>query len=517
MSNNQANNGQTSNNQGPVKPQLTQEQIKQLMAMMQNQKPLPKYQQYIQKTMQVLGKLIQDSIVHMDNFIKFIVQKDEINKNDVVQSARGPILFGTYVIIIFVVFGGLWATLAPLDSASVAVGQVIPSSKRKTIQHYGGGTVKAIYVQVGDHVKEGDPIIELDEIQAKAQYETVLSQYRTVLSGESRLKAERDNLSEIVFDDFLLKDADDPQVATLMKTEKHLFESRREAYNKRLESAVQKHSQLNKQLEGLKARKISAKKNVDVYKERLKAANNLYEQGHISREKMQEIESREAQAQSEFLQTESEIGRVEQALVEDDANNLAFKNDYLAKEIIDQLNRYQSGINENREKYIAVKDGLEKIIIRSPVDGTVIELLPTTIGGVIGQGYPIAEILPTNDTLVIEARVPARTIDSVQVGLQAKIRFSAFKSRTTPVFNGVVTSLAPDIIQDKQGQQPQEPAYLARIEIDMVEFNRLAKKGKLVLRPGMQAEVQIVTGTRTLLRYLLDPVTDNFFKAFKEK
>jgi HlyD family type I secretion membrane fusion protein len=501
-----------------AKPQLSQEQIKQLMAMMQSQKPQPKYRQYLQKIASEGMKLAQALTIHMDNFVKFVVKKDDSDRNDVVQNARGPILFGTYVIIIFVVIGGFWSAFAPLDTAAVALGTVIPSTKRKIIQHPTGGIIKEIYVQVGDHVKEGDPILELDEVNAKTQYETSLNYYRTYLAGYNRLVAERDDLKEIEFDQFLLNSKDNPKVASIMKTETELFQSREEAYRKRIESLEQKHLQVEKQLEGLKARRVSALKSKEVMKDRLIASKNLYDKGIINRAAYLEVESREAQADSDLAATEAEIARINQAILQDDAEILTYKNQYVS-DIMENLNKHQSAANEAREKYLMSKDSLERTVLKSPVDGTIIEMLPTTIGGVVNGSYPIAEILPTNDKLIIEARVSSKNIDSVTVGLKAKIRFSAFKSRTSPIFNGVVTALSPDIIQEKQQMPMQQdgPTYLAKIEIDMDDFNKLAKKGKLTLKPGMQAEVQIVTGTRTLLRYLLDPITDNMFKAFKEK
>jgi HlyD family secretion protein len=131
----------------------------------------------------------------------------------------------------------------------------------------------------------------------------------------------------------------------------------------------------------------------------------------------------------------------------------------------------------------------------------------------------VAEISPINDKLVIEAKISPQDIDSIHPGLKTKIRFSAFKSRTTPVFTGTLTYISPDILQDPQlhSSQPGGTYYLARMELDMEEFNKVAKKKNLELHPGMQVEVQIVRGTRTLLGYLLDPITDTMFKAFTEK
>ncbi len=501
-----------------AKPQLSQEQIKQLMSMMQNQKPAPVWKQKLSKAVNFAMQHTTKIIVQMDRFINFIVQKEDIDRNDVVQTARGPIVFGTYVIIIFIIMGGLWTAIAPLDSAAVAIGTVIPSSKRKTIQHLQGGIVKKIFVQLGDRVKEGDPIIELDEVNLKSNYEANLNAFRSALANEARLISERDNLNEITFDEFLLKDSTVPQVAVLLSTMKDLFKSRQEAYFSRVEALEQKSLQLAKQLESSQAKRIAMQKHYEVFSDRLKAMKDLYEKGAVNKTNLQDAEVKNASAESELASIETEIARIEQAILQDKAE-MAFNKSQHYHEVIRELSDTQAKLNEARERYLMSKDGYERAVIRSPVDGTIIDIHVTTIGGVIGQG-PVAEIMPDGDKLVIEAKVPHKSIDSVHVGLKAKIRFSSFKSRTTPVFTGTLTSLSPDTVQDRQGggmPDPNGPYYMARIEVDMDEFNKVAKQKNLKLRPGMQAEIQIVIGTRTLLQYLLDPVTDNMFKAFKEK
>ncbi|MDX1916682.1 MAG: HlyD family type I secretion periplasmic adaptor subunit, partial [Rickettsiaceae bacterium] len=290
-----------------------------------------------------------------------------------------------------------------------------------------------------------------------------------------------------------------------------------EGYKKALESLAQKHIQLEKQLEGLTARRQTAIKNQKVNKELLKSYKNLFSKGHLKKSDLLGMEAKDSESESHLVEIESDIARIKEAITEDEANTLKIKSDYLAK-ILEELSKTHVLKNEALEKYNAAKDVLDKIILRSPVDGTVIEMHATTIGGVLGPGNPVAEILPLNDTLIVEAKIASKDIASVHVGLKAKIKFSAFKSRTTPVFSGVVASLSPDVVYDKSPDpRQQEPSYIAKIEIDMDDFNRVGKKNKLYLRPGMQVEVNIVTGTRTLARYLLDPITDSMFRAFKEK
>ena len=136
----------------------------------------------------------------------------------------------------------------------------------------------------------------------------------------------------------------------------------------------------------------------------------------------------------------------------------------------------------------------------------------------VGPGNPIAEISPEKDVLIVEAKISPKDIAYVKVGQNAKMNFTAYKSRTTPTFNGTLVSISPDIVMEKQPGAPEPGYFIGRIEINMEEFNAEKERLNLTpLMPGMGADVTIIRGTRTLLRYMLDPITDNMFKAFKEK
>jgi HlyD family secretion protein len=494
------------------KQSITPEQLKQLIAMQQSmqQSKMTRKQRIINVIFQKMQKLLH----YLDRFVNFITKKTDNERNDVVQNARSPIIFGTYVIIIFVVFGGIWSATAPLDSAAGATGIVISDTNRKTIQNAEGAIVKNIFVKQGDVVKEGDRLVEFDDTKLKADYESNLNQYRTFLANEARLIAERDNLDNIIFNDFLQQSHHLPEVAKIMHIQENLFRSKKEMYRAEKDAYKQKIAQLQKSVESYESKKVSALKNLAVIKDRLKAIKALGEKGFAQKATILDAEAKEAGAKSEVAITEAEIAKTHHAITQTEIELMNLQNKYIT-ETLKELKETQLQVAHCREKYISLTDSLSRIIVKSPVDGIVNVVNIHTIGAVVQTGSPILEISPTNDKLIIEAKVPPKNIDSVHVGLNAKIRFSAFKSRTTPVFIGKVISLSPDIVQEKNPQA--EPCYIARIELDMEEFNKIAKANKLSLHPGMQAEVQIITGTRTLLRYLLDPLTDTMFKAFREK
>lgn len=503
----------------PQKLQMTPEQLKQLVALQHglSKQKISKARGVFHKYFSGFIAQLQKYVMYLDLFVNFILKKECDDRNDVLQAARAPIIFGTYVIIIFVIFGGLWSAIAPLNSAAIAIGIVVPHSNKKSIAHQEGGIIKNIFIKQGDRVSEGDKLFELEDTRVKSQYEDALHQYRTALATESRLVAERDDQDAVIFPEFLIHDIHVPEVHKMISTQENLFRSRKELYRAEKESLKQKILQLHKQIEGLNAKKTSLIKTAEVIDDRLKAARVLLSKNFIQKASVLELEMKAANVSSDIAGTDAEVARTNQEITKSDIEIVNLQNKFTGQTLA-ELKETQVRVASLREQFLALSDALERVVIKSPVDGIVNLLNYHTIGGVVRSGDTILEISPLNDALVIEAKVSHKNIDVVHVGLTAKIRFSAFKSRTTPLFTGKVVSLSPDIVQDRNMQMPQgEGVYIARIEVDMNEFNKIATPLNLQLHPGMQAEVQIVTGTRTLLQYLLSPVTDVMFRAFREK
>lgn len=504
--------------QNTEKPNFTPEQLQQLLTLQSNlaAKKNARAVNSSQKMVMRIVNTIQTLQHHLDRFVNFITKPYDADRNDVVQAARSPILFGTYVVIFFVLVGGVWGSCAPLDSAAVAVGVLIPNTNKKVIIHQEGGILANIFVAQGDKVKAGDKLLALEETQLKSKYESTLNQYRYYLAMESRLIAERDHENEIIFPEFLMKDIELPEVTKIINTQQSLFQSKKEVFQSEKSALLQRAEQLNKKVEGLQAKKVAYIKSLEVAKDRLNAMRTLLEKGYAQKANLLELESKEANFKSEIAMTDTEIAGARHAITENEINIIQLQNKDTEK-TLNELREAQVQVSHLKEQYNAQSDSLNRVIIKSPVDGIVNVINFHTIGSLVPAGHPILEISPTNDSLIIEAKVPQKNIDSVHEGLIAKIRFSAFKSRTTPLFTGKVVKISPDIVQDRNQGSTPDTYYIARIEINMDEFNKIAKARKLELHPGMQAEVQIVTGTRTLLQYLLDPITDTMFRAFKEK
>ncbi len=462
---------------------------------------------------------MQKGVKFIDQFIDFIIKKDSDKTNDVIKSARAPIKFGVFILVFFVFVGITWSATAPLDSAAVAIGTVISNTNKKNINHPEGGIVRKIYVKLGDKVKKGDSLLAFDDRRIKSEYENYLNQYRSYLASESRLLAEINKDEEVNYPDFLMNNQSLPEVSKIIETQNNLFHSKKKLHIAEKDSLKQQIEQSKKQIEGYEFKKVATNKTLEVVRDRLKANRQLESKGYAHKASRLELEAKEANAVSELAMIDTEISKNEQGIIktEIDLINLDSKN---STNTLTELRDTQIRLAESRERFFAYEDSLKRVVIKSPVDGVINNLNFHTIGSSIPPSQSIMEISPSDDKLIIEAKIPPKNIDSIVVGLNSKIRFSAFKSRTTPLFSGTVKSLSPDIIMPHgQVADPRLMSgyYLARIELDMDEFEKLATPRNLKLQPGMQAEVQIITGTRTLLQYLLSPVMDAMFKGFKEK
>ncbi len=487
-----------------------------------------KFKAIIPRGIKAFQKMAIASVHYIDRSINFIIKSNDPERNEILHYARPPIIFGAFVILIFVVMGGIWSMTAPLDSAAHAMGTVMSSSYRQQLQYSGSypGIIKKIYVKQGDFVKAGEPVVEFDETQARSNYETILNQYLNSMALESRLIAERDDLSEIKFNP-ILSEHSTAEIKKLLKVQTNIFIAKKDYYEKSTTSFKKEIEQYKRKIEAFDERKKSLLKNHNITAERLKSTNSLLKEGFSSKSEVQKFEISLADLKSQISSLDSDHASAEQEIAKTEIKIINIKNQYVS-DALKELKETQVQRADLKEKLIMVEDNLKRIVLKSPADGFVNQVHFHTIGGVVPSGNIVAEISPANEKLIVDAKIPAGNIDSVLVGQKAKLKFLAYKSRTSPTFLGTVVSISPDTVQDQQAAgafaqhnkmmaRAGDQFYIAKIEIDMQDFEKIAKKRNLKLIPGMMADIQIVTGTRTLFRYLIDPVADQAFKAFKER
>lgn len=415
------------------------------------------------------------------------------------------------LLILFVTFGmfGTWAAVAPLDSAALAPGVVTVKTYRKTVQHLEGGIVEQIHVRDGDQVEEGEVLLVLDDTQAKAEMGIIRGQMIASQALEARLKAERDQLGKIDFPDSFNKD--DLRVKEAVLSEGQVFQARMNSHLGEIEVLEQRMTQIDEQIRGLEAVIRSKKQLMASYQSEIKDLSELLSDGFVDKQRLRDLERQVSNLEGEMADHRSSIAQAKMKQGETRLSILQLKKDFHT-EVVNQLSEVQSTLFDLRERERALMDRVERTVIRAPEAGMVLGMKVHTVGGVVQSGAPILDIVPAASDLVVEAQVSPIDIDRVSAGKLADIRFSAFKSATTPVIEGRVEHISADRLTNEETGMPY---YLARVELTEEGRTNL-EQANLVLVPGMPAEVLINSGERTFLEYLVQPATNAFARSLIE-
>lgn len=417
--------------------------------------------------------------------------------------------------IFIIVFGGfgIWAAVAPLGSAALAPGLVAVESYRKTLQHLEGGIVKNINVRDGDNIVQGQILLVLDDTQPKAQLEIVKGQFFISLAKEARLLAQQKGLAEVNYPEDLTKELDDPRAREAIQIQNNTFSVRKKAYEGELSLYKRQVEQLRARIKGLNAQRTSSENLVHSFRNELSDFEELLKEGYSEKQKIREFERNLAQNEGRHGELISNIAETELQISETELKALQLSKEF-QREVAEEFAETQSALFELRERMQSLQDTVSRTILKASDAGMIMDLQVHTLGAVIPPGGKILDIVPQGEKLIVEARVSPMDVDRVQVGQIAEVRFSAFKSRTTPRIDGKLISVSADRLIDENVQNP-EPYYLARVEISQEGISTLLKS-ELTLLPGMPAEVLIYTGERTMLEYLFDPLTDAVARSFIE-
>nr|QDK64864.1 type I secretion membrane fusion protein, HlyD family [Pseudomonas sp.] len=412
--------------------------------------------------------------------------------------------------IVIVVFGlfGTWAAFAPLDSAAYAPGVVTVQTYRKTVQHLEGGIVKDVLVHDGDIVKKGDTVIVLDESQIRAEYEMTFSQLIAAKASIARLAAERDNLSSINFED--IPELTTPRGVEARNGEVQVFNARRGARLGQIAVLQERIGQLNQQIKGTDAM-IGTKANLGKsYSGEIGELNDLLAQGFIDKQRLLEQQRKLDMLKTEVEDHRSSIIKTRLQINETQLQLLQVTKDFNS-DVVKQLAEVQTKAYDLQERFSALEDRLERVVIRAPDNGMVIGMTVHTIGGVVRPATALLDIVPSISELIVEAHVAPVDISRIAIGKLAKIRFSAFNSATTPEIDGVVTQVSADRLTDEKTGMPY---YLTRVRVTEDGEKKLGDKKLLA---GMPADVLINTGERTMLQYLMQPARNAISESMIEE
>ncbi|MGY3622197.1 HlyD family type I secretion periplasmic adaptor subunit [Bradyrhizobium sp. USDA 10063] len=426
------------------------------------------------------------------------------------RSIRLHLIIG--LVVVLVVAGGFggWASTVPISGALIAPGAVVVDSNVKKVQHPTGGVVGEVRVRDGDLVKTGDIVVRLDETVVKASLAIVVKTLNGLYARAARLEAEQQGRDKIVFPKALTERADDPDVRDVMASETKLFEVRVNGRTGQKAQLRERVTQLNEEIAGLRAQEVAKDKEIELVQKELVGVRQLFDQHLVQLTRLTTLERDAARLAGERAQYIAARAQAKGKITETELQIIQVDKDMLA-EVSKDLRETNDKIGEFVERKVTAEDQLRRIDIRAPQDGMVLQSTVHTVGGVITAGDAIMMIVPQADDLSVEAKVNPQDIDKLQIGQKTLLRLSAFNQRTTPEINGVVTRISADVTTD---QRTGQSYYTIRVSMPPDEVKRL---GDVKIIPGMPIEAFVQTGDRTMLSYLMKPLSDQFMRSFREK
>jgi len=409
-------------------------------------------------------------------------------------------------------FGGflLWAGMAPLDEGVPAQGMIAIDTKRKSVQHLSGGLVKEVLVGEGSIVTEGQVLVRLGETVARANYESIRQRYLGLRAMEGRLLTEQQGGANIVFHPDVQASIKDPQIRQVVMTQEQLMASRRASLRADLQSneeSIQGQLGLIQSYESMLANRKNQQALLD---EELTNTRSLVKEGYVPRNRQLELERMTAEISSGIAELQGNTIRASRAVAELRQRAIVRQQEY-RKEVDSLLTDVAREVYGDAERYTAAKEDLARTEIKSPASGQVVGLAIQTVGSVISPGQKLMDIVPEDQSLLVEVRVAPHLIDRVKADLPVDVRFSSFAHTPQLVVDGKVVSVSGDLLTDPQNGVAY---YLARVGVTANGYTQL---GKRQLQPGMPVEVIFLTGERSMLTYLLSPLTKRLAASMKEE
>src|SRR5262247_2905386 len=431
------------------------------------------------------------------------------------QAIRNLNLIGFAAVALLVGVIGSWAASTHSAGAGIGPGTVMVESNVKKVQHPTGGVVGQIFVQEGSVVEEGQIVIRLDDTVTRSTLGVVRSQLDELTAREARLLAEREEAESITFPkEFVAYAGTERGVAIAIAGEEKLFDSRKRGRTGQRAQLRERITQTDEEITGLVAQQKAKENEIKFISEELVGVSQLYKQNLVSIQRFMALQRDQARLEGERGQFIAAIARARAKNSETELQILQLDQDFRT-EVLKDLREAQGKITELKERVTAAEDQLKRVDIRAPQSGIVHQLSVHTVGGVIGNGETIMQIVPQADKLMVEAKIAPQDIDQVALGTSVTVRIMAGNQRTAPELIGAVTRISADLTREQQqGSQPAPAYYTIRIALPPDQVARL-KDIRLV--PGMPAEAFIQTHDRTPLQFLLKPLEEQIARTFRER
>ena len=403
-----------------------------------------------------------------------------------------------------------WACTSTVESAVPATGVIVASGKRKTINVLDSGILRELLVHEGDHVAAGQTLLRLDDVQVKAARDQAKIQFWAATAKLDRLNAEASDQRELVFREALQHAAEsDPAVAAATSAERHQFDVRWSAFDASIHVQERKIAGNQAQIGAILAQIASLGTKLSLLREELRSVDYLLARGLETKPHQLELMRSEAEARGAIGQLGHQLTQAQQLVAQTDfetQNAAETRHADISRERSDT----QAALADAQQRLLAANDQLAKRDVTAPEAGVITDLRFFTVGSSITAGQPIMDLVPATNHLLIEGNVAPNEVEHLSVGQKVNIRLSAYKAHRVPVITGVLTYVGGDRQMDTSNQ----PYFLLRAEIDP---GQLADKPGVVIVPGMPADILVINGRRSVMSYLISPITDSMFQAMREE
>jgi HlyD family secretion protein len=424
-----------------------------------------------------------------------------------------------YLIIAALILGFmLWSWLAPLGSAVNANGQVIVDGDHKTIQHLERGIVRRILVKDGDKVTTGQVLVRLDDTQAKATLKSASDGYHGAEALVARLAAEQALAPDVTYPADLVTAAEcDPDAAKMMAGQTDTFTARHRELASQTDILNQRIAQARAEIGGRQAQIAAEDQQTKLLAEELQGLNYLLAKGLVPKPQVLEKQRMQAEIAGQRAANVAAIARAQQAIGENRMQigelRTALSNEAAAKFGDAQKDMFDAG-----QRMLAAQDVLDRTTIRAPEDGIIIQEKVHTPGGVVEAGEALMDIVPESARAIVDVKVDVTDITKVREGLPAELRLVGYERRTTPTVAGTVIWVSADRIEDERQQAGDEKQHTAYYDAHLIaDPAALAALPDVSLHVGMPVEASIATGDRTLLQYVLAPLSRVLSRGMREQ
>jgi adhesin transport system membrane fusion protein len=434
---------------------------------------------------------------HEAALLAFELEADTLIARRELHRAQAVVRGAVVVVLLLLV----WAALAHVDEVTRGEARVIPSRQLQVVQSLDGGVVAEILVKEGQVVEAGQLLLRVDETRATAGVRESEAQGVALRARQARLRALAEGSA------FQPPQATDDEGRRAIEEERRLYEARQSELSTLLSINRQQLAQREEELREAQARRSAAQRALELSQQELAQTRPLLATGAVSSMEILRLEREVSRARGDFEQSGAQIARVQAAIGEAQRKTketeLTFRN-----EARRDLAEVSGKLNALTEGAVALADKVDKARVTSPVRGRVQRLLANTVGGVVQPGKDIVEIVPLDDTLVLEARIAPKDIAFIRPGQSATVKFSAYDYSIYGGLDAVVDNISPDTTVDERGNA----FYLVRVHTTRPGFGE-----KLPIIPGMTAELDVLTGNKSVLSYLLKPVLKIRSHALRER